>query len=86
MKNKLIVLLCVIGMTLSLYGCTYASVNKENVITESMFICVEETYNWKIVYNKENKVMYCVSTGGYNCGNFTLLVNPDGSPMIYKGE
>ena len=30
--------------------------------------------------------MYAVSLGYYNCGTFTLLVDADGKPLIYKGE
>ena len=47
---------------------------------------LETTNSFRIVYHKETKVMYAVSTGPRNPGNFTLLVNPDGSPMIYRGE
>ena len=51
----------------------------------SMFVQVEKTEYWQVVYHNETKVMYTVSRGMYNSGNFTLLVNPDGTPMIYKG-
>lgn len=51
----------------------------------SMFILVEQTLIWKVVYHKETKVMYAISDGGYNAGTFTLLVNSDGTPMIYEG-
>lgn len=49
-----------------------------------MFVEIERTDSWKVVYHKETKVMYAVSFGGYNSGNFTLLVNDDGSPMLWK--
>ena len=39
-----------------------------------------------IVYHKQTKVMYVVSDEYRNKGNFTLLVNPDGTPMIYEEE
>lgn len=51
----------------------------------SMFIEVENAAYWRVLYHKDTKVMYVVSTGSYNNGNFTLLVNPDGSPMLYEG-
>lgn len=41
---------------------------------------------YNIVYHKQTKVMYVVSDVDYNRGNFTLLVNSDGTPMIYKAE
>ena len=30
--------------------------------------------------------MYTISRGNINTGNFTLLVNPDGTPMLYEEE
>lgn len=51
---------------------------------QSMFVVVEENMNFRIVYHKDTRVMYAISRGGYNCGNFTALLNPDGTPMIWK--
>ena len=51
----------------------------------SMFIVIETTLHYQIVYHKGTKVMYAVSVGYYNAGNFTLLVNADGTPMVYGG-
>lgn len=82
MKKKLIIL--VVGMSL-LTGCTSVeSVNDNKQDKTSMFVEVETTNGWKVVYHKETKVMYAVSCGGYNYGTFTLLVNDDGSPMLWK--
>lgn len=50
----------------------------------SMFVIVEQTGIWEIVYHRETMVMYAVSFGTYNCGTFVLLVNPDGSPMLWE--
>lgn len=52
----------------------------------SMFVEIERAMEWRVCYHRETKVMYAVSATPDNYGNFTLLVNPDGSPMIYKGE
>ena len=52
----------------------------------SMFVEIERGGTYRIVYQKENKVMYAVSSSGYNGGNFTLLVDENGDPMLYKGE
>lgn len=54
--------------------------------TPSTFMVVERAASWIIVYHKDTKVMYAVSNSGYNCGNFTLLVNADGTPMVWEGE
>ena len=78
MKTKVIILTVIACMMLS-------SCSKSEDDT-SMFVTVETTTFWKIVYQKDTKVMYVVSEDSYNHGTFTLLVNADGTPMIYEGE
>ena len=48
-----------------------------------MFVLIEVAASWKIVYHKDTKVMYAVSNGNDNYGTFTLLVNADGTPMVW---
>lgn len=55
-----------------------------NGLTNSMFVTVETGWNYKVMYCKDTKVMYVMSWGNDNQGEFTLLVNADGSPMLYK--
>ena len=83
----LIMIICILVFT----GCddhiTMNSVQERNKDNTSMFIIVETIgYYYDIVYHKDTKVMYAISNGTYNKGVFTLLVNPDGSPMLYKEE
>ena len=83
----LIMIICILVCT----GCSNysktVSVQEQNENDTSMFVTVEEVNYWyKVVYHKDTKVMYVISAGAYNHGTFTLLVNPDGSPMIYKEE
>ena len=59
-------------------------VEKNTHLGNSDFVIVESTDNFYVVYHKETKVMYAVSDSNYNHGNFTLLVNADGTPMTYK--
>ena len=54
--------------------------------TKSMFVQVEDAGTWAVVYHRDTKVMYSVSNASYNCGTMTLLVNADGTPMIYSGD
>ena len=83
MKKKLITIL-IVGM-LSLTACAKVeSINDNKQDETSMFVEIESTSMWKVVYHKETKVMYTVSYGSYNGGNFTLLVNADGSPMLWR--
>lgn len=87
MKKIILILIC-ITCTVLLYGCSeiteieQANEKQENT---SMFVEVEESMDFKVVYHKETKVMYAISDGSYNRGTFTLLVNTDGTPMLYKG-
>ena len=68
--------------------CTGCATNKTASVavedTPSMFIEVERAGSWRIVYHKNTKVMYAVSFGSYNLGTFTLLVNADGTPMLWE--
>lgn len=84
--NKLIAV--AISIMILLCSCETQSItrNEANTDEESMFVVVESTLYWDVVYCKETKVMYTVSFGSRNYGNFTLLVNPDGSPMLWEGE
>ena len=55
----------------------------------NQFVVVEERNNdmygkLSVMYDKDTKVMYTISCDKDNGGYFTLLVNPDGSPMLYK--
>ena len=58
----------------------------EPIEAESTFVQVEQellgVYNYKIVYHKDTKVMYVV--GHYS--DFTVMLNADGTPMIWEGE
>lgn len=84
--KKIILILCA---CLLLTGCGGTSEsngeNKETKYT-NMFVTVESNWHYKIVYHRDTKVMYVVSNDSYNIGTFTLLVNADGSPMLYEGE
>lgn len=67
-------------------GNSTSSILASNV-DSSMFITVEDNLidDFEIVYHRDTKVMYAISQGSYNYGNFTLLVNADGTPMTYQG-
>lgn len=72
-----------------LCGCTKKSIPTDvrGYDKESMFVICETSTignSWTIVYHKDTKVMYAISCGGYNQGTFTLLVNSDGSPMLWE--
>ena len=82
---KRIFVICIACIIL-LCGCSITETETANETQESvsMFVEVEQAMWWKVVYHKDTKVMYAVSEGHYNHGTFTLLVNEDGTPMLYK--
>lgn len=63
-----------------------AQYTKKEVDNTSMFVVVEETYGWTIVYHKKTKVMWAISAGYANGsqGVFTLMVDADGNPLLYE--
>lgn len=88
MKNKIKLITCAMVLAISLTGCNYANVetnyDPEQEDIQSMFVKIEEGPSWSVVYHRETKVMYVVSSSGYNSGNFTLLVDENGNPMLYE--
>lgn len=82
MKRFLVMILFILLLT----GCGKTPDSQEKT---NMFVCIQKaglSTTYDIVYHKDTKVMYTVSQGAYNSGTFTLLVNPDGSPMLYETE
>lgn len=82
-KTILIVTLIVLVTVLS--GCS-TTVTEQRVEKESMFIMVENASMYCVLYDRKTKVMYAVSKYGSGSGVFTLLVNADGSPKLWKEE
>lgn len=86
---KKILLICVILLALLLCSCgsqmlTEEQVSKDNTSNLSMFIQVEDGNSYKIVYHRDTKVMYAISDGSYNYGTFTVMLNADGTPMLWE--
>jgi hypothetical protein len=80
------VIFVVLALCLSLCACGGSPVQVEsNVSAASMFVEVENNLTWRVVYHRETKVMYVISQGTENHGNFTVLLNADGTPQTWKG-
>lgn len=85
MKKRILNTILTVGLLFSLTGCNYSAVEtEEKEDTPSMFVCVETASTWIIIYHKDTKVMYAVSRYGSGSGEFTLLVNADGTPMTWE--
>ncbi len=92
-KLQLTLTICII-MAVLFAACSSIKVEPANAVS---VIDTSEDYNnvfeqvgyggsYEIVYHKQTKVMYAISDGKFSKGILTLLVNPDGTPMIYKSE
>lgn len=87
LKRKLLIFLTTFVIFVSLTGCNFSEVNTEsNGSKPSMFVEIEQTSVWRIVYHKETKVMYAVSDGSHNRGTFTVLLDEYGYPMLYEED
>lgn len=86
---KKIIAIFVLAACVFLFSCNGTTVLKDedissaNSYSPSMFIELERASSWRVVYHCTTKVMYVVSNGGYNAGTFVVLVNADGTPMVY---
>lgn len=84
--KKIIFILVLILTIFCLSGCETTEQSKVTNKNDSMFIIVEDCYSWRVVYHKDTKVMYVVSYSRYTNGIFTLLVDENGNPLLWKGE
>lgn len=86
MRKLLAVLMAIALCARLLVGCSGSPSVEEEVSRNPSFVIVEDGASYYVVYHKDTKVMYTFSTGVNNCGSFCLLVNADGTPMIWDGE
>lgn len=91
MKKILLALILILCLTLC--SCSPVMQTEEQVSGNtdkiySMFVLLENNTDigYIIVYHKDTKVMYAISDGYYNHGTFTVMLNPDGTPMTYGGK
>lgn len=88
MKKYILILIAVFAFTAcdpmykSVENESFKEGTEENMT--SMFVLIETTDYWRIVYNRETKVMYSVQRGADSYGLMTPLYNRDGSLMTYK--
>ena len=82
--KKLITIVLIALMILTMTACATKRSSEVVKGEVSRMVEIEETDAYLIVYDKYTKVMYAISNGGYNGGNFTLLVDANGSPLLYN--
>ena len=86
--KRWIVAALVLALGLMLAGCTGGKVDVGRIADaesdNKYFMVVSYELNGMVMVDKETGVMYWASSGNYNRGNLTLLVNADGTPRIWK--
>lgn len=82
-KRILGLLLASVFIMIFMTGCGANKLKSEKRDGDSMFISIESidlsNVSWNVVYHKDTKVMYMITSRGP-----MLLVNADGSPMLYN--
>ena len=88
MKDRFKLIVAALVACMLLTGCGARMVKESDMKSQgtavSMFVELEEGSNYKIVYHRKTKVMYAISWGGYNNGTFTVMLDADGKPLLYK--
>lgn len=87
-KKLITILVCLIfglvAVGCAIYNDTVYSKDNPPEIAQFELIYQDFHNNFRIIYHKKTKVMYAVSSSGYNYGTVTLLVNEDGTPLLYE--
>lgn len=89
MKKIICALIALVVLVAVLASCSEGAVVEfegKDAQNTSMFIEVERTDNWLVVYHKDTKVMYVISYGIRNSGNFTVMVDRYGFPLVWEGD
>ena len=85
----LFVFIIVIMPVFILCGCTFETSSRPAIESGNRFVITKERTTGNTVYvemyDKNTKVMY-VFIKLDDSGNFTMLVNADGTPMLWEGE
>ena len=77
--------LVVIAIILCILLIYFATNVPNSTSTSSRFTKIESAgvkHLFDVVYDNETKVMYTVSPKG----DFTVIINSDGTPLLYEGE
>lgn len=79
-------LIAILMLAVMLVGCGSSSESDAEKSNPKRFVKVEDTWDYEIMVDRGTRVMYVMSNGSYNHGTFTLMVDENGKPLIWKGE
>lgn len=87
--KKVILFICMLFcFTFLMTGCSvgeYENAEPTSVDT-SCLVFIEKHETFSVCYHRDTKVMYLMSYGSYNLGNFCVMLDQDGKPLLYQGE
>ena len=81
MKKLLIVLMAFALCVCLLVGCSKSNINIRN----SDFVFIERDGQFEYIYHKDTGVIYVMYFNA-NHAAMTVMLNADGTPMIWEGE
>lgn len=85
MLKKVVLALLLVGVCIGCCACgRIPNVNKS--VEQELFSMVEDFGSGEVIVDNETGVMYWMSTGTYNNGTLTLLVDETGNPKIFEGR
>lgn len=76
-------LICALAATVIAVSLACCGVSEAEAEQKEMFVEVYDGDGYHVVYHAETKVMYVAGDVKYG-DVFTVLVNPDGTPMIWR--
>ena len=80
--KRLVLMFLLVVTVLAASGCSGGMDEEPRADAPSMFVKVEGCGTFNIVYDRDTKVMYAVSSSDH-FGNVTMLVNADGTPKVW---
>lgn len=85
MLKKIVLALLLVGICVNCCACQRMPNANESVELE-LFSVVKSYEGGDVIVDNETGVMYWISTGAYNHGTLTLLVDETGNPKIFEGR
>ena len=73
-------------LTLAVILVSCSSSTEANAHNVDRFELIQSTLWCDVIVDTETGVEYAFSTGAYNYGSMTVLVDETGKPLIWKGE
>lgn len=67
-------------------GCDTESVDNKEIVYADNFVCMERYDNNIIYVDKNTKVMYWKYSASGSDTGLTVILNADGSPMLWEGD